>query len=135
MTDIKYSQVNKYLLDVLPTIRQHFENAISALYAHDNPHVVYGSILVEYINSLANELGGPNHIVSDRVLRDCFRLIEELSASSDFETRCLVETSVVEGLFSEKDGLQRFAPYMGVETKKLARTVAESWGLNVEVLS
>ncbi len=135
MADVQYSNVIAHLLQVLPDIRQLYEKRSAELYADCNPHVVYGSILVEYIDSIANGLVGPNHALNDQRLKEAFQLIEELSASSDFESRCLAETSVLEALLGEKGGLERFAPYMRSETKKLARGVAQSWGLNAELLS
>ena len=135
MIDLIYSNIINYLLQVLPDMRQYYEVRIEELCAAGNPHVVYGSIFVEYINSLASGIGGHSHNMKNRMLKECFRLIEELSSSSDFQTRCLVETSVIEALLGEKGGLERFAPYMGLKTKMIARDVARRWDLDVGLLT
>ena len=135
MSGLPYSNVIARLLQVLPDIRGYYGHRSTELYAEGNPHVVYGSILVEYIESLMKALGRPDQATADRMLREAFNLIEELSSSSDFETRCLAETSVLEALLGERAGLERFAPYMGPETKNLARGIAQLWGLNVDLLS
>ena len=135
MSEVQYSHAIDRLLQVLPDIGPYYESRMSELYANGNPHVVYGSIFVEYINSTANDLGGQLHNMKDRMLKKCFRLIEELSSSSDYQTRCLVETSVIEALLGEKGGLERFAPYMGSETKVIAREVARGWDLDTGPIS
>jgi hypothetical protein len=135
MSQTQYSNVVTELLRALPDIRQHYEKMSAELYANGNPHVVYGSIFVEYINALVNKFMGSDHDIAYQRLRDAFCLIEELAASTDFETRCLVETSVLEALLGEKGGVGRFANYMGPETKRLARRVAQRWGLDSELLS
>jgi hypothetical protein len=135
MADLQYSDVIPRLLQALPDIRGYYEKRCPELYAENNPYVIYGFILVEYMNGLAAKLGGPRPDTSERMLRDAFGLIEELSASSDFQTRCLAETGVLEALLGEKGGLEQFAAYMGPETKKLARVVADAWSLNTQLLS
>jgi hypothetical protein len=135
MIDLPYSSVIARLFEAIPDIREYYAQRSSELYAEGNPHVVYGSILVDYIDAASKRLEGLQHDASDQQLRQAFDLIEQLSVSSDFETRCLAETSVLEALLGEKDGIRRFAPYMGPETKALARGIAQSWGLNSEPLS
>lgn len=135
MSGIRYSNVITHLFLALPEILGYYDQRASALYADGNAHVTYGSILVEFINSLRNRLEGQDHIEVDRVLKRAFALIEELSSSDDFETRSLVETSVLEALLGEQGDLERFASYMGRQTKELAAAVAREWGLNTDLLS
>ena len=103
----------------LPDVQPHFEQRLKELYGVGLPHVLYGSVLVEYLNSLADEIGQQNDAISEKRLKDVFGQIEELSGSDDFETVCLVKTSVMEGLLKGKSGLRRFTGYMGPITKKL----------------
>jgi len=93
------------------------------------PHVVYGSILGEYADELAEKLVREKSEVTARLLDRVFVLIEQLSASSDFEVRCVAEASFLEHILGEAGGQQRFDKYMGPETKKLARSVAIRFGL------
>lgn len=135
MSAVRYSNVVADLFRVLPEIRMLYEKRSPEIYAEGNPHIVYGSIFVEFVEALVKDIGGPNHDCADQQIKRAFGLIEELSASSDSEARCLAETSVLEGLLGEKGGLKRFAPYMQAETRTLAREIANRWGLNTDVLS
>jgi len=135
MANVQFENVITYLYEAFPDVRPHFEQKSKELYGEGLPHVVYGSVLVEYLNSLADQIGGENHAISDKRLKEVFGLIEELSESKDFETVCLVKTSVIEGVLGEKNGLKRFAAYMGPITRKLAHDLAQSWDLNTELLS
>ena len=134
MPNVKYSNVTEYLFANLPSIRVYYEARSAELYAGNNPHVIFGSILVDYANEIYKNLVASIYIENDNLLKDIFSVLENLSASSDFETRCLMETTVLEGLLGEDGGLERFARYMGPETKKLARSLAEDWGLNTDIL-
>jgi hypothetical protein len=127
MSQIRYSEVVAHLLEALPEIRRYYEKRSVELYANGNAHVVYGSILVEYISALANDLF--DHDKSNEILIKAFDFIERLASSTDFEVQCLIETSVLEALLGEKGGLDRFAEYMGSETKRLAQGIALQWGL------
>src|SRR5262245_21726248 len=135
MANVEYANVITHLYETLPYVRLHFEERSKELYGDNLPHVVYGSVLVEYLNSLAEGIGGQNHAICDGRLKEAFGLIEELSGSEDFETVCLVKTGVIEGVLGQKKGLERFAAYLGPITRKLAHSVAQSWGLNTEQLS
>ena len=135
MVRLRYAEAIDYLLESLPQIQQYYSKRSAQLYADKNPHVVYGSILVEFLNEFAREVTGPTREIADSILKAAFRTIEALSASNDFELRYLVKTSVLEGLLGEKGGLESFAPFMHHETKKLARELAETWGLDTRILS
>jgi|SRR5208283_3779393 len=123
MQGLAYADVIPYLLKVIPEIRQLYERRVKALYAENNPHVIYGSIFFEHIESLEKQLEGPNREAAESSLRKAFLLLEELSSSEDFQTRCLAETSVLESLLGEKGGHKRYERFMGSETRKLARDV------------
>ena len=119
MASVKYENVIAHLYEAFPDVQPHFEQRLKELYGVGLPHVLYGSVLVEYLNSLADEIGQQNDAISEKRLKDVFGQIEELSGSDDFETVCLVKTSVMEGLLKGKSGLRRFTGYMGPITKKL----------------
>jgi hypothetical protein len=119
--EVAYSSVISRLLETVPGIRGHYEKRLPELYAVDNPHVIYGSILPEYVDQLLARREQGN---GDTELRSAFALIEILASNGDFEARCLVETSVLEALLlDEQDRFPVIHPLMGPETKKLARLV------------
>jgi hypothetical protein len=134
MDKLRYSNAIPYLLNALPGIRGYYDRRAPELYAHNNPHVSYGSIFVEYIQSLVQKLQTPHRDDAEHELKKAFDLIEQLSGSSDFELRCLAETSVLESLLGEPAGLARFVSYLGPDSKKLARKIAEKWDLDSYLL-
>jgi hypothetical protein len=132
---MRYSDTIKELFNTFPDIARRYKNRIAELYAEENPHVLYGSIFVDYIHSARNELGGSDHVKNKKILDQSFSYLEKLLSSSDFETRCLGETSVLEALLGEEDGLERYAAFMGPETKGIAREIARNWDLDISPLS
>ena len=130
----KYENAITCLYEVVPDVRTYFEKRSKELCGEGNEHVVYGSVLVEYINSLVDGVGGENGPHCESRLKELFRFVEELSMSEDFETICLIETGFIEGLLCRKNGLERFAIYMKPTTRMLAKRVAKRWGLNTELL-
>lgn len=123
MIVVKYSEAIDHLLRSSTEIRRFYDARAREFYAFDNPHVVYGSILVEYVNSLMGELDARSRGSLDGRLKNIFGLIEELALSPDFAVRCLIETGFLEGLLREEGDLDRFSPHMGPATKALAREV------------
>lgn len=120
MPSVKVEDVIDRLYDCVPVeVRLHFKQRSKELYGEGLAHVVYGSVLVEYLDLLADERELQGTAISDRQLKEIFRLIEELSGSDDFETVCLVQTGFLEGLMVGKKGLKAFADYMGPRTKNL----------------
>ena len=120
MANVAYENAIAYLYDRLPDLQSHFKQRSKELYGEGLPHVVYGSVLVEYLESLADKIERQNDLFSDERLKDVFKHIEELSKSDDVKTIYLVKTGFMEGLSSGKKGLNPFAAYMGPETMKLA---------------
>lgn len=125
MHELTYSNAVDYLLQSLPEFRPYYDDRARELYAFDNPHVVYGSILVEYIESIARGLAEQFNKPNDQLIRSTFAIIENLSSSHDFEVRCLIETGFLEALLKGKGDLKRFSPYMGLATRELARQVTQ----------
>lgn len=118
-----------------PDIQLRYKQRIVDLYAQNNPHVLYGSIFVGYINDTwENSANMPSGKIK-QVLKKCFLFLEGILSSADFETRCLGETSVLEALLGEEGGLERYAPFMGPETKVIAKDIACKWGLDIRLLS
>jgi hypothetical protein len=119
MANVEYENVITSLYEALPDLQGPFEKRSKELYGHGLPHIVYGSVLVEYVESLADNVELPDDEVSDKRLKRVFGFIEELSGSDDSETIYLVQTGFLEGLAGLSSGLQRFATYM--ETAEIVR--------------
>jgi ABC-type branched-subunit amino acid transport system ATPase component len=119
MRDIKFENVITHLYEVFPDLYLGFNQRSKELYGERLAHVVYGSVLVEYVDLLADELDRPNSAFDDTRLKEIFDLIEELSGSDDIETVRLVETGFLEGLYAGKKGLKRFVAFMGPKTQYL----------------
>lgn len=120
MANIAYENVIAYLFDALPDVQPQFIQRSRELYGQGLPHIVYGSVLVEYVYALVDKVERQDDHIANKRLNEVFKIIEELSESDDFETICLVKASFLEGLSSGKKGLKPFAAYMGPETTKLA---------------
>ena len=132
---MRYSDTIKELFNTFPDIVSRYKIRIAELYAEENPHVLYGSIFVDYIHSARGELEGLDHLENKKILDQSFSYLEKLLSSSDFQTRCLGETSVLEALLGDEGGLERYAVFMGPETKRIAREIARNWDLDVGPLS
>lgn len=127
----RYSEVVSSLLREVPEI--------SVIYQQEQlkwglqsipPHIAYGSLFSDFLRQIltagTREIG---HSRSD-IIRRSFGLIEELAQSPDFQTRCVVEASVLESLLGEdKDDWQRFSPFFGKATLQMALGVAEKMGI------
>jgi hypothetical protein len=117
------------MIEAIPNMRNYYDRRVKELYAENNPYVIYGSIFVEYILAQTPQLEAIDRSIAEENLTRAFALLEELSASDDFETRCLAETGTLESLIGESKGLGRFEAFMGPETVKLARAVAANMGI------
>jgi len=134
MDDLFHADPIEFLLERLPAIRDVYSLRAPMLYAHGNPHVVYGSILVDFLHSLAAARSEANRAETDSILFRAFNLIDYLSSSEQIEFQNLAETSVLEGLLGERGGMEQFAPYMGSATKRLAKRIADRWALDFSIL-
>jgi hypothetical protein len=122
---IGYDQVINHLFEKIPEFLPKYEKEATKLYASGCPYIIYGTILTDYLLELSNALSGPNSTKAQHILEKAFTLLEELASSDDFQTRCLVETGLLEALLDEEGRLKQFAPMMGPNTKELARSVAD----------
>jgi hypothetical protein len=135
MSDLRYSEVVERLLQVFPQMREPYA-AEARRWQPDRPppHIVYVDLFGPYLRRLVENMSDKDGDEHRSLLHIAFSLIEELSASTDFETRALAETGVLEDLLGEAGGVQRFALFMGPQTKKLARKVADRWRLDSSCL-
>ena len=133
MKDVSFENAISYLLQQIPEIRDFYERRCVELYAQGLADVVFGSILVEYLTITADEGADSEADSAANTITRIFEMIEDLATSSDFNTRCLVEVSVLESILGEEGGLKRFGSYMGRQTRAMASALAKRWELNEEL--
>jgi hypothetical protein len=122
LTDVAYKKVVDRLLSVVPEIQSDYECEAEFWSPQAVPaHIVYGSVFVRFITRLVAESSSNDDPERDELLSRCFELIEELSVSSDFETRCVIEASVLEALLREPGDWKRFHELFRPNTMKLAQ--------------
>jgi len=126
MVDVAYTNVVARLLEVLPEIRSDYELE-AANWGSEGPHahVVFGSVFSRFVDQLITTVSDSDDEELRRTLDRAFDLVEELTLSSDFETRCVVEASVLESLLGEVDGWKRFSGHFRRNTMQMGRKVME----------
>ena len=65
---------------------------------------------------------------SEMLLKRCFVHVEKLAESSDFETRCVIEASLMETLIGENGGWSRYKRFLGAATRRMAEDVKQRFG-------
>jgi hypothetical protein len=131
MVDVAYVNVVDRLLEVLPEIRCDYE-VEAATWGAEGPHahVVFGSVFAKFVDQLVTTLSERDDEELVKVLDRAFDLIEELTLSSDFETRCVVEASVLESFLGDADGWRRFSKHFRRNTMQMGRKVMERFSGN-----
>ena len=112
MVDVAYVDVVRRLLEVVPEIRNDYERE-AVNWGADEPHahVVFGSMFAGFIDELATAVSENDDEKLREILDRLFDLIEELTLSSDFETRCVIEAGALESLLGDTDGWDRFSKH------------------------
>lgn len=124
MVNVPYSIVVKRLLEVVPEVcKEYDEEAASWRGERPHPHIVYGSVFPRFLERVISDVSMSDDEAIPGGVDRSFDLIEELARSDDFETRCLVEASVLESLLGEVDGWRRFSRFFRPSTMRMARRV------------
>jgi len=124
MSDIAYQNVTTTLLDDIPEMRSDYEVEQRSWEPDEvHAHVVYGTVLPKFISENQARWAETNDEKYDSLLRRCFGHVEKLASSSDFETRCVIEASLLETLIGEDGGWSLYNRFFGKETKKMAEEV------------
>lgn len=135
MIDVKYKDIVKRLLDVIPELSGKYNKEVTWWAPEEPPpDVVYGDMFSDYVSDLERRCTRECSASDQEQLRRAFDLIEELASSSDIETRCIIEVSVLESLLGDKGGVKRFARFMKARTKNMAANLADRWELETEEL-
>jgi hypothetical protein len=91
------------------------------------PHVVYGSVFVTFLRSIINRLDQSGAETDEEIVSRSFRLIEKLASSSDFETRCIVQASILESLLESENTYRSIAHRFGKCSKQMALRLLADW--------
>jgi hypothetical protein len=126
MKDMTYEEVVTALLEQIPELQEDYD-AECANWVPDkpHPHVVYGSVLPTLIYRIETAWRATRLPEDEELLHRIFSHVENLAASSDFETRCVIEASLLETLLGKVGGYDRFLRFFRPNTAIMAQSVAE----------
>lgn len=126
MPDVAYHDVTTTLLSDIPEISSDYEQEQKSWAPNDvHAHVVYGTVLPKFIEQAESSWVSTSDDEYESLLKRCFAHIEKLAASSDFETRCVVEASLLETLIGDNGDWSRYKRFFGSNTKRMAEEVKQ----------
>lgn len=129
MRDVQYGNSVNALLLAIPELTAEYEvEAMKWAPSSPHAHVVYGSMFCNFIRKTYAAYSDTRDERLKAIIERCFEHVEALALSSDFETRCLVEASVLESLLGESSNdYSRLSPYFGVRTHEMAKRLLQRW--------
>ena len=77
------------------------------------PHIVYGETIVPYVKNLLRDEKNPVE------LHQVFSFFEDIAQSEDEETRNLLQVTILESLWDEKEIYEKSQNYMFPATKQI----------------
>jgi len=124
MTNIAYQNVITTLLSDIPEVNGDYELERKSWAPDDvHAHVVYGTVFAEFIRRTEESWRSTTDDDYELILKRCFAHVEKLVGSSDFETRCVVEASLLEALIGESGDWSRYSRFFGAKTRRMAEEV------------
>ena len=124
MTDIAYQNVTTTLLNDIPEVRSEYELEQKNWTPDEvHAHVVYGTVLAKFIQRIEKSWTNTSDDEYESLLKRCFAHVEKLAGSSDFETRCVIEASLMETLIGENGDWSRYSRFFGSNTMRMAEEV------------
>jgi hypothetical protein len=127
-TDISYDLAIDSLLRDIPEIRPVYEIERAKWKDQLPPaHVVYGSVFVTFLRSALDRLDQSGEETDRGVVSRSFRLMEKLASSSDFETRCIVQASILESLLEDDAAYRSIAHRFGKRSNQMALKLLADW--------
>jgi|ERR1700694_2999928 len=108
------------LLTALPELRERYEQGLGWWQGPEPPgqYVVFGFVVDPVLRDLLSSNKEP------AMLKRVFNFFEEMARSSDIQVPNLLQVGIFEWLVGDKAKLSVAWPYMGQETKKIARDTA-----------
>ena len=119
MNDLRFEEINHSLLKVLPELKERYEQGLSWWHGPEPPgqYVVFGFVVDPVLRDLLRSNKEP------AMLNRIFDFFEEMARSSDIQVPNLLQVGIFEWLVGDKAKISAW-PYMGQETKKIARDTA-----------
>ena len=110
---IPYSNVLATLFLDVEHVRRYYEDNIDSIYGRNLPRIVYGSMLMPFLQEKLDQFRPKNPDDANPFARDVFQHIENLIENGDEECRNLVETSFLESLRDEHEISGKVRSYFG----------------------
>ena len=110
---IQYSQLtSRYLLKMFPEFKKEI-NAQIAFLEEELPHCIYANV----INPFLVRYFKTSNLKDTELVERIFNFYEDLAVNGDFETKCLLEVSLLEPLWDCRESYLGAQKFMGNETK------------------
>lgn len=117
---IEYSQLtSRYLLKMFPEFKKEI-NAQIAFLEEELPHCIYANVINPFLRGYFKK---PN--LSDaKLVERIFKFYEDLAVNGDFETKCLLQVSLLEPLWDYRESYSGAQKFMGSETKVIFDSIS-----------
>lgn len=126
--DIPYRLAIDALLSYIPEIRTAYDVERAKWRGNPPPtHVVYGSLFVSLLQGALERFSRLGEGADESIIDRSFKLMETLASSEDFETRCIVQASVLESLLEDDSAYQSISGRFGPHTKQMALKLLTDW--------
>ncbi len=120
-----YNNLYDEFLNLFPEDRDIFEQLekeTKVIKSEDGVYVMYDMVVVPYIKKIVDE--------NSEKTKRAFAFFELMEKDADPEVGNVVEVSVLESLISDEDGFKKYIPFVGKETLKAARRIAQYFQAN-----
>ena len=110
---IEYSTLNEdFIIQRFPELKKQVEEEMEGL---DKflPHAVFGNVFNPFVVKLLKQ----DDYKTNSTLKRIFEMYENLSSNGDFETKNLVQVTLLEYLWDEKITYERSMELMGEKTR------------------
>ena len=129
MNDLSYRDVTRTLVSDIPEVRSDYEREHINWAPDDvHAHVVYGTVFAKFIQRIEERWASTADDECELLLHRGFAHVEKLANSSDFETRCVIEASLMETLIGENGDWSHYNRFFGSVTRRIAAEVKRRFG-------
>ena len=110
---IEYSTLNEdFIIRRFPKLKKQVEEEMEGL-DEFLPHAVFGNVFNPFVVKLLKQ----DDYKTNSTLKRIFEMYENLSSNGDFETKNLVQVTLLEYLWDEKITYERSMELMGEKTR------------------
>ena len=115
-----YETINEMLLNNFPEFKEEYDHEMDIVDCYKpGPHVLYGNVLNNYVTELLRE--NKNY----EMIRRIFDFYEEMAKSQDEEVNNLLQVTLLEYLWDEKEIYIRALNYMLPATRRVNACIKE----------